>query len=91
MPGPLVPEHQRSRALPVAVADVEVRVADARRHHPDADLAVPRFVQRQLLDPERLPRPLDDRRAHGARHAASVRRGEPYRQPPVTVTVPLIP
>ena len=35
----LVPQDDRPRPLPVAVADVEVGVADARRRHPDEDLA----------------------------------------------------
>ena len=37
----LVAQHDRPRSLPVAVADVEVGVADARRGHPHQHLARP--------------------------------------------------
>ena len=46
----LVAQHDRPRALPVAVADVQVGVADARRGHPHEDLARPRVVEAQRLD-----------------------------------------
>ena len=51
--GALVPQHDRPRPLPVAVAHVEVGVADARRGHPHEDLAGPRIVEVQGLDRRR--------------------------------------
>jgi hypothetical protein len=43
---------------------VEVGVADPGREHPHADLARSRLVEREVLDAERLARPLDHCRAH---------------------------
>ena len=50
---------------PLAVADVQVRVTDARREEPDADLAGPRVGERQGLDRDRL--------AEGAEHGRADR------------------
>ena len=49
--GALVAHHDRARPVPVAVPDVQVRVADARRQHPDPNLARARLGELQLLDP----------------------------------------
>ena len=49
-PAPSWPIAIGRRARPVAVADVQVGVADARREDPDADLAGPRLGQLERLD-----------------------------------------
>ena len=51
----LVAQHDRPRPLPVAVPDVEVGVADARRGHPHEDLARARVVEPQRLDGAAAP------------------------------------
>ena len=58
----LVPQDDRPRPLPVAVADVQVGVADARCGHPHEDLARARVVEPQRLDGAPLARALDDGR-----------------------------
>ena len=52
----LVAHRDRRRARPVAVADVQVRVADARRQDPDPDLAGARLGQGQLARSRRARR-----------------------------------
>ena len=56
----LVAEHDRALPLPLAVADVEIRVADAGRRHPDADLARPGRIELEGLDPDRHARAIED-------------------------------
>ena len=56
----LVAHHDRAFALPLAVPDVQVGVADAGRDHPDPDLARPGRGERQRLDPGRHAGPLED-------------------------------
>ncbi len=66
---PLVAHDDRRRAIPLAVADMEVGVAHARGEHPHADLARPRLAQLELADDDRLPRPPRGRRhGPGSRH-----------------------
>ena len=55
-------DHRRG-PRPLAVADVQVGMTDARREQPDADLAGPRVGERQRLDRDRL--------AEGAEHGGS--------------------
>ena len=52
--GALVAHRDRGRTRPVAIADMEVGVADARCEDPDADLAGARLGERQVLDGRRL-------------------------------------
>ena len=63
----LVAEDDRALPLPVAVADVEVRVADAGRRHPDADLARTGRVELERLDPDGHAGAVDDRGADRGR------------------------
>jgi hypothetical protein len=58
-------DDERARPWPLAVPDVEVRVADPARRHPDEDLAGPRFVERDGLDRDGLARSFKD---GGPRH-----------------------
>ena len=69
----LVPHHDRHRARPIAVAHVQVRVTDAGREHPDADLPGARLGDRQLLDRHGAPGRAQDR-GPGRRHASPARR-----------------
>jgi hypothetical protein len=75
-----VTQHNRALALPLAIADVKVRMADSCRRHPDADLSRSRRIELERLDPDRDARPVEDGgtdrggRGHGRRIA---RRGEP--------------
>ena len=84
---PLVAHHDRSRPLPLAVADVEVRVADARRGHPDAHLAGPRLVERQLLDAW-LARAVED---GGTNREGGHRREHTGRRPLLAALTPVRP
>ena len=72
--GALVAHRHRTRSRPVAVAHVQVRVADARRGHPDADLAGARLGQRQRLDLDRLPWVAEDGGPDRAHRSATRRR-----------------
>jgi hypothetical protein len=62
----LVTDDEGTWARPLAVANVEVRVADPARGHPDDDLAGDRLVKRDLFDRDRLAGSFEDR---GAGHA----------------------
>jgi hypothetical protein len=53
--GALVAEDGVGWPLPIAVHDVEVRVADARGDHPDEDLALAGPIQLEILDLQRPP------------------------------------
>ena len=57
----LVSQHDRPGPFPVAVADVEVGVADARSGHPNQHLAGSRVVEPQGLHGAPLARALDHR------------------------------
>ena len=52
--GALVAHHDRGRSRPVAIADVQVRMTDAGRQDPDANLARTRLRECDRLDGRRL-------------------------------------
>ncbi len=68
--GPLVTEHDRRLARPLAVTDVEVGVADARGGDPHSDLARPRGLELEVLEPERLAGSVEHGGAHGDEYRA---------------------
>src|SRR5262249_53465800 len=63
-PGSLVPQDDRHRRRPVAIHDVPVTVADARRHHADPGLTRLRAFLLHVDDLERLVRLVEDRCFH---------------------------
>ena len=71
--GALVAHRDRGRTRPVAIPDVEVGVADARREDTDPDLPGTRLGQRQVLDGGRLAEGPQHRRPSG-RHVSPNRR-----------------
>ena len=76
--GALVTHGDRRGARPLPVADVEVRVADARRLDPDTDLASPWLGDGQGLDRDGLAeRPQDDGPYEG--HCSPARRRSAWR------------
>jgi hypothetical protein len=62
--GSLMAEDDRPLPHPLPVADMEVGMTDAGRGDPDPDLADPRLVESQVLDPQRLTGPRQDGGAH---------------------------
>jgi peptidoglycan/xylan/chitin deacetylase (PgdA/CDA1 family) len=90
----LVTEDDRAGALPVAVADMEIRMADARGKHPDAHLAATWLVENKVLDRDRRSRSLHDGGARSPSCRDSlpeplVARGEPEPYaPPMSVPLP---
>ena len=87
--GSLVTEHDVRRSLPLAVDDMEVRVAHARGNHPNQHLAALRLVQQQILDLERAPGPAEHEPArahcHGRCYRPRMPKGGPY-GPPVGIS-----
>ena len=64
--------HDRGRAIPLAVADMQVGVTDAGRQHPDADLPGARLDQIEVGDHDRRADGLQERTTdrHGAQTSA---------------------
>ena len=65
----LVAQHDVDGPRPLAVHDVQVRVADAAREHPDRDLAGGRRVEAQCLQCQRFSWPAKDQAADRLAHA----------------------
>ena len=77
--GALVAHHHRRRSRPLAVADVQVGVADARGQDPHPDLAGARFGELEVLDGGRPARASGGPRARIGGHVSLARRRSPSR------------
>jgi hypothetical protein len=95
-PGTLVAQDDRNRSLPVAITDMQIRVADAGRGHPDEDLARAWLLDDELVDPSRRA----DSVKYGSTHAEILAASRAHiagrprcrvSQPGVTTSVPDIP
>ncbi len=70
----LVAQDDRGRAIPLAVADVQVGMAHAGGQHPHPDLAGTWLDELELADLDRTPDRLEHRGAYGGRHVSADRR-----------------